>query len=305
MSNAEGPNRAEAPPERLQLSEPIPQSNQGPSVTPTSNEDDTALFTQHSDDAILRSGSGLLGDFSHCEQTDLGTSNVNPQNLPVQPQPLPITDSAMATIDWGLWWSGGSTDLGCDLRDLLSQEEATQRLGEDLDQGSLLLAVDEEILQKIISMYLDHIHPSRPFFRASLIQDGMMCKKFRFHREFASLVLAISAFTLLHSHHRELSTSNKSIPLATEMISEAIRLHNTSVLGEIPTLEALQTSIYIFAALWNLKQESTAWLRLHEAIGLFRLFCQSDLEGEGADTLGPADWEDRARAYLELVVLER
>jgi hypothetical protein len=134
----------------------------------------------------------------------------------------------------------------------------------------------------------------------------MACKKYRFHQAFASMVLAIGAFTLLHYHPRELSTSNNGTSLSTEMMSEAIRLHSTSVLGQLPTFEALQTSVYIFAVLWHLKQESAAWLRLHEAIGLFRLYCPSNIEEEGSPrALGAADWSDKARVYLELVVLER
>lgn len=299
-------NRANAPPEGLQLSEPISQSNQTPINTPTSNEDDAVLFTLRSD-AMLRSNSGFLGDLPYCEQIVPGIpSNVDTQNVPVQPQPFPINDLSMAAVDWGLWWPGGSMDLGCDLPDLLFQDEATQSPGGDPDRYPLSFVVDEEILQKAINMYLTNIHPTRPFFRASLIQDGMACKKYRFHHGFASMVLAVGAFTLLHYHPRELSTSNNGISLSTEMMSEAIRLHSTSMLGQVPTFEALQTSIYIFAVLWNLKQESAAWLRLHEAIGLFRLYCPLNIEEEGPPgALGATDWSDKARVYLELVVLER
>jgi hypothetical protein len=291
-------NRPKAPRERLRSFELTSQGRRDSNYSTIDNEDAGRRFTHRSDAAVMGSDSGLPGAVPHCEPTVGGTSsNASVQNEPVQFQPLPITDSAMAAIDWSLWWSGPSTGLEWNSHDLLSQN-ATQTPRGDRGQGTLSLVVDDAILQKLISVYLDHIHPSRPFLRASVIQDGMACQKYRVLPEFASMVLAIGALALLWT-----STDSSSVSSSAEMISEAIRLHNTIVLGEAPSQETLQTSIYIFATLWRMKHENAAWLKLQEAIGLLRILCPSNLEKEDASST--CDWEDRARVYLELVVLER
>lgn len=167
----------------------------------------------------------------------------------------------------------------------------------ETDIHPLELPFSEAEINRTISRYLYQIHPSMPFFSASFLLDGLKLYRHQHDPAFAAMVIAICAFTHAHSQDADMG------PSATGSIALSLRLHQDTDLGESPTVEDLLTSMFISGVLWRTGKEAAAWLRLQEAINLARLLHLPDLEHD--NTLDVKTWDNRARIYLGLGVIDR
>jgi hypothetical protein len=214
-----------------------------------------------------------------------------------------IDDIVIPALDCGILWQEMTLDVDWSSWDIPSQVVPSELGTSNIHSSVITLQCQDWVLEKIIRQYVRQIHPSTPFFSESFVLDGFACGRHNTSREFGAMVLALCAFTLTQFHGSSHSICNEGIPTPTEFLNEATRLHSVSNLGEEPTIEALLADIFMFGSLWSTKRQSAAWLRLQEALNLARLLHLPNLEKN--NSLDSGDWENRARAYLGLVVIER
>jgi hypothetical protein len=168
----------------------------------------------------------------------------------------------------------------------------------------LLSDFDDEGIRFLVDLFLTRLHPSMGFFKKSYLWTNLAWNRHRSDRDFGALVLAICALTMLQAKQAQDDRhfSQRSVK-AERMLDEACRVHGSPGLGQSPPLEAVLTSIFLFACQFCRGQDDAAYFRLKEAMTLGDLL---GLQSPQAYETNDRDENDRRRrTYLGLTVMER
>ena len=166
------------------------------------------------------------------------------------------------------------------------------------DGGTPKTHVNVMLVEKLLNLYVQQIHPSIPLLRPSLICDGLATRNLTEDRHFGALVSAICAFISLQA-----PKPHQSREKGKEFLKEATRLFTDDHLGENPTMETALASLLIFGALWSLGSENAAWLRLQETLNLAKLLRLEHLANQEPKSV--PQWLDKMYLLWGLMVIER
>ncbi|BFZ56002.1 hypothetical protein PYCC9005_003044 [Savitreella phatthalungensis] len=164
--------------------------------------------------------------------------------------------------------------------------------------------LDETEMFQLIDVFFERLHPTLPLLdRPTLFRDITRRRHYR-ERDFAALILALCAFTLIQPVQTvERISLARRLDRGREMLNAAARMRASGEYGENIGLEAVLTSFFMFGSLFGLGLDNAGWLRLREALCLA---CILGLDRpETYATLPPLECELRLRTFLILCVTER
>lgn len=166
------------------------------------------------------------------------------------------------------------------------------------DGGTPEIQINVSMVEQLLNLYVQQIHPSIPLCRPSLIYDGLATRDLAKDRHFGALISAICAFISLQAPE-----PHRSRERGKDFLKEATRLFSDDHLGEDPTFETALASLLIFGALWSLGSENAAWLRLQETLNLVKLLRLEEIADQ--EPMSVPRWLDKMYLLLGLLVVER
>ena len=155
------------------------------------------------------------------------------------------------------------------------QPEPGGLVNRDTSQGQKNGVDDDVLLREILSVFLERLHPSMPFFKRPYILDNVAMGRHHSDRSFAALLNAICALTLLQPIQEEdqwrfpnrLQQADMFLKLATKLHSD------DPDFGEKPSLETIMTSVFLFGCQFCKGNHNSAQVRLREAVALAEILC--------------------------------
>ncbi|KAF2135982.1 uncharacterized protein K452DRAFT_322724 [Aplosporella prunicola CBS 121167] len=164
--------------------------------------------------------------------------------------------------------------------------------------------VDEERLIRWIDVYFDRLFPTLPILRRATVFSRLLSQHHRTVPHFGAMLLALGSFSLIQPVRiREWPSASSREAMINMMLSESVKMRASVDFGETPSFDALLTSIFLFACLFQRNQHNAAWLRLREAAELGCLLGLDRIESYNA--CRPEDRQQRLRIYYLLSVTER
>lgn len=153
-------------------------------------------------------------------------------------------------------------------------------------------------------MFVNRLQPTMPFFKRDFLRHNVDRHRHISDPSFGSLVHAICSLTLFQAIQGE----DKAVLANREMQAEghlalALHLHSRAGLSQKPTVEAVMTSIFLFACNFCKCDHRAAQMHLRqasvqaEAMELHRV----DRYGQ----IPPAEKDRRIRTYICLTIIER
>lgn len=131
---------------------------------------------------------------------------------------------------------------------------------------SWLAIVTKSILIPQIEVFYARLHAILPMIPRAYIQSALDARVELHDPSFASLLLSMAALALVGpvaASERE----EDSQPLAVALIDEAMRARGLST-NQMPTMEAVWTAFFLFAAQFNMGRHNEAWCRLRCGVSL-------------------------------------
>ncbi|KAH7070005.1 hypothetical protein BKA63DRAFT_519949 [Paraphoma chrysanthemicola] len=162
-----------------------------------------------------------------------------------------------------------------------------------------------DTIPRLITLFMEQLHPSMPVFKVSYIIDGIRNQRFLHDRSFSALLHGISAlvvFQILQNSSRRRNESFR-VEQAESLLAEAVRLHSHADLGESPMLNHVLTSMFLFGCQFCKGNHHAAKLRLREAVTLAETMGLDDPQTYTGISGG--EKERRMRTYLCLTVIHR
>lgn len=166
------------------------------------------------------------------------------------------------------------------------------------------LGITDENLIRWIDVYFERLYPTLPILKRSSIFARLLSQEHRTNPDFGAMLLALSAFSLIQPVRiSEWSSASSRENMVNFMLSESVKMRASVEFGENPSLDAILTSVFLFACLFQRNQHNAAWFRLKEAVelgsvfGLGRSECYANCEAEQK--------QQRLRIYYLLAVTER
>ncbi|OJD34150.1 c6 transcription factor [Diplodia corticola] len=166
------------------------------------------------------------------------------------------------------------------------------------------LGITDENLIRWIDVYFERLYPTLPILKRSSIFARLLSQEHRTNPDFGAMLLALSAFSLIQPVRiSEWSSAASRENMVNFMLSESVKMRASVEFGENPSLDAILTSVFLFACLFQRNQHNAAWFRLKEAVelgsvfGLGRSECYANCE--------PEQKQQRLRIYYLLAVTER
>ncbi|KAI9889831.1 MAG: hypothetical protein M1814_004933 [Vezdaea aestivalis] len=183
-------------------------------------------------------------------------------------------------------------------------DRSTQLTTESLSPDIWPAVISEESLIPWLNVYYERLYPTIPVLDQSTLYSDIFEKRHRTDAQFGAMILSLCAFALTQPiQFNERSNSTSRATQANLLMEEATKMRSCSNFGEVPTLEAVLTSFYLFASLFGSNQHNAAWLRLREAVDLGETLGLPSLETYYG--LDPKERERRLRTYLVLSITER
>lgn len=168
------------------------------------------------------------------------------------------------------------------------------------EQSTLLHSIDSQI-PLYIDGYFSHIYPLCPAVDRDVLYHRIAHREHLMDQQFAALVLASASMSLM--------VPGANFPTAEDqadlMMREAIRMHNTTSLGQgaHTTLNSLATSMLIGAYQRAKGWNDASHLRTKETLGLAELLNLH--QQKGYDGLTAVDREIATTLYWLIRVAER
>ncbi|KAL0260192.1 hypothetical protein SLS55_003876 [Diplodia seriata] len=166
------------------------------------------------------------------------------------------------------------------------------------------LGITDENLIRWIDVYFERLYPTLPILKRSSIFARLLSQEHRTNPDFGAMLLALSAFSLIQPVRiSEWSSASSRENMVNFMLTESVKMRASVDFGENPSLDAILTSVFLFACLFQKNQHNAAWFRLKEAVelgsvfGLGRSDCYASCE--------PEQKQQRLRIYYLLAVTER
>jgi hypothetical protein len=162
---------------------------------------------------------------------------------------------------------------------------------------------ERELLQ-YFEIFFDRVHSTLPIVDRVVLYEGLVLRRHHEDAGFGSMVLSLSAFSLVQPVYiQEYTSMSSRIHRAKEMLSAATHLRSSYAFGEKVVLDDVVTSFFMFATLLGMELHSAAWLKLREAIEC-GLFLGLD-RPERYENLSIKESSRRLRIFLVLSVTER
>ncbi|ORX34801.1 hypothetical protein BD324DRAFT_635076 [Kockovaella imperatae] len=168
--------------------------------------------------------------------------------------------------------------------------------------GASQLLLLEDYLSNALQRFLIHIFPLYPVIDAEEVQKRFVDQVHLHDKQFAALVLSISALAALlpaADMAKTLAARNK----ANSLVDMAIGLHNTADLGDRPTLDCITTSMMLSSSALILKGPTVAYIRHREAISLAEVLNLT--EPQAYENFDEPNKERALRIYWALAIAER
>ncbi|BFZ63829.1 hypothetical protein YB2330_004961 [Saitoella coloradoensis] len=176
--------------------------------------------------------------------------------------------------------------------------------------------LSEHVLIPRLKTFFERMSPIMPVYTRSWIFGRIEKGEHRTHRQFAAMLLALCAFTLV----QPLQAGDPGTPEdrkreAEKLLEECVRiksgaffpcdrrLNENEVASSPWGLEGCLTSFYHFGCLFGMSQDDAAWFRLREAVTLGQLLKIDD--PTAYDALPLDEQERRIRTYWLLSITER
>lgn len=164
--------------------------------------------------------------------------------------------------------------------------------------------ISEASLIPWIDVYFDRLHPTLPVLNRSALLTRLFNHEYRHNHTFAAMLLSLCAFALTQPIEiAERQTTSTRATQARLMMTEAVKLRNSSDFGEHPTIEAILTSFFLFGCLFGTNQHNAARLRLREAVELALVMGLND--PSSYPELSSEEKGQQLRTYLVLSITER
>lgn len=164
--------------------------------------------------------------------------------------------------------------------------------------------ISEASLIPWIDVYFDRLHPTLPVLNRSALLTRLFNHEYCHNHTFAAMLLSLCAFALTQPIEiAERQTTSTRATQARLMMTEAVKLRNSSDFGENPTIEAILTSFFLFGCLFGSNQHNAARLRLREAVELALVMGLND--PTSYPELSSEEKGQQLRTYLVLSITER
>ncbi|EKG14410.1 Transcription factor fungi [Macrophomina phaseolina MS6] len=166
------------------------------------------------------------------------------------------------------------------------------------------MGITDENLIKWIDVYFERLYPTLPILKRSSIFARLLAQEHRTNPDFGAMLLALSAFSLIQPVRiSEWSSASSRENMVNFMLAESVKMRASVEFGENPSLDAVLTSVFLFACLFQRNQHNAAWFRLKEAVELGSVFGLGRSECYAA--CEPEQKQQRLRIYYLLSVTER
>jgi hypothetical protein len=124
-------------------------------------------------------------------------------------------------------------------------------------------SLSDSILIPNIALFFERIHPIMPIFSRTYIFSRLDREDHRTSREFAAMLLAMSAFALVQPiKASERQRRPALLQQARLMLEESIAMQANAMLGQHSGLESVLASFYTFGCLFGLQETRAATFRL-------------------------------------------
>ncbi|KAK7702692.1 hypothetical protein SLS57_011243 [Botryosphaeria dothidea] len=166
------------------------------------------------------------------------------------------------------------------------------------------MGITDENLIKWIDVYFERLYPTLPILKRSSIFARLLAQEHRTNPDYGAMLLALSAFSLIQPVRiSEWSSASSRENMVNFMLAESVKMRASVEFGENPSLDAVLTSVFLFACLFQRNQHNAAWFRLREAVELGSVFGLG--RSECYSTCEPEQKQQRLRIYYLLSVTER
>lgn len=157
----------------------------------------------------------------------------------------------------------------------------------------------------ILALYFERIHPIMPIFTRSWLFSRIDKSHHITDTHFGAMLISLSSAVLVQptqiGNTRRVKKSN--IQRARKLLEQCTRIHCSSTLGDMPSIDAIMTSFYMFVCLSSIGHDDAAWLRLSESVTLGQLLKLHD--PSAYEHIDDEERERRLRVYWLLTVTER
>ncbi|KAJ9478882.1 C6 transcription factor [Pseudozyma hubeiensis] len=164
--------------------------------------------------------------------------------------------------------------------------------------------LSDSVLIPSIAIFFERLQSIMPVFTRAWVFGKIDRGEHRTDPQLGAMLIALSAFALcqpVDSADPVDSSSRKR--RVRRLLEESVKMRNSALLGNHPSLEAIMASFFIFGTLFGLGEENAAWFRLREAVTLGYLLRIH--ETSSYEHLDKDEQERRLRAYLLLAITER
>ncbi|KAH7020686.1 C6 transcription factor [Macrophomina phaseolina] len=166
------------------------------------------------------------------------------------------------------------------------------------------MGITYENLIKWIDVYFERLYPTLPILKRSSIFARLLAQEHRTNPDFGAMLLALSAFSLIQPVRiSEWSSACSRENMVNFILAESVKMRASVQFGENPSLDAVLTSVFLFACLFQRNQHNAAWFRLKEAVELGSMFGLG--RSECYATCEPEQKQQRLQIYYLLSVTER
>ncbi|KAI3579827.1 hypothetical protein IWW34DRAFT_804476 [Fusarium oxysporum f. sp. albedinis] len=170
--------------------------------------------------------------------------------------------------------------------------------------GTLDRLLSDSTIPQLIDVFLERLQQSMPFFTRSFLLQNIASQRHVHDRSFGSLVQAICSLVLLQPvQSQEKRPWPNREARADAHLALAVNLHSQADLGQSPTLEAIMTSVFLFACQFCKGNFDAARFRLREAAALAEVMNLDKPESYGQ--IGDTEKQRRLRTLISLTIIER
>ena len=173
--------------------------------------------------------------------------------------------------------------------------------------------LSQRMIDSCIEFFFANMYPTMPILHKGRLQEKV-AREIDQSIEAYCLITSLCAFMMIQPGmllpgrpFRVRSNSDDSVPgkftTATILLEEVVRLRKAIEYVETPTLESVQTSLFLFACYFGLDRHTKAWYHLREATTLAQIVGMQEepsyLNGD------PVDNVMKRRLYWLLFITER